>query len=272
MNKQLRTFLYSLFFVFALVTFDAHADFPFLGFFEKIENFFHPKEKEQITQEFPAHENMTINLKGVNGSITVRSWKQKIISLEAVKIAQKKDIHNVEIVTDKTEKSLKIETKHNTANLRETVNYTIIVPENSNLNMKTLNGNIKIKDVHGKIAAETFNGGIEITNTKQTVLAKTKNGSIKAHISDIAVTDKCVLESNNGNILLTIPREIDATLMAKTDIGSITSDREITLDPYRMKLNKKTFNKFKKNTKGKLGKGGAHIILHTNVGNIKIRG
>ena len=262
--------LYSIFFLVMLAPLSLSSSFSFGEWFNNFS--FSKKKKEQVTKEFPAHKAPTITIETLNGDISIKTWKQEKILFEAMKEAKEEDLKDIEINVKTSSKTLQVQTKEN-KKTNGTVSYQLIVPEDTILKyLKTNRGNIKIKDVYGdKIVATTEQGSIDIVNAKNTVLTKVRNkGSISIIMQELPAQAKCIAETKNGNIFLTLPENAQANLSAETQSGIISSEQEVTLDPYPMKLNPKAFIRLKRNINAKLGEGGAAIKLQTDYGSIRL--
>ena len=62
------------------------------------------------------------------------------------------------------------------------VKYRILVPNETNMDISTVNGKVGITDVAGNIRVKTTNGGIEVHEAKGSVEAKTTNGDIDVEL------------------------------------------------------------------------------------------
>ena len=188
------------------------------------------------------------------------------------------------------------------------MDYQLIVPTKTTLQLNTDNGSINVNEVNGEVHACTLYGNIEIRNSSNTITAQTEEtgtitianakGNIKAttnkgdinienaHKSILATAQKGTIYTScdqvpatsrivlncesSGGINLTLPTTVNATLQGKTAKGELTSDHYVTIKPYTTKLNKNTRRELKKQVNGILGTGEADIRLTCNNGNIKI--
>jgi len=140
-----------------------------------------------------------------------------------------------------------------------TVDYTILVPEETNIGIRSINGNIwvskgcgsvdvsgqntdiEIADPAGHVRAKSTNGRVRVTNapagaTIETVngnvyvhmlagtfSASTINGSIVARLLDPRV-EQCSLETQNGGITLAMQTECGAAIEAESMQGIVKCD------------------------------------------------
>lgn len=228
-----------------------------------------------------------------------RVAKEEMLSDVRIKAAQQK--------AENGKNDLTIATVYAHDHVNGMVDYEVLVPSNMRLQLTTKSGEIVVNDVHGAVAASTTNGNIEINNTQQMVVAQTqRSGSIRikdpkgpvqantcsgditiqdATDSIVACADRgainsvCTkipeagsikLETNSGGITLALPSQANATIRGKTERGTLMSDHYVQLKSRATKLNRRTWNQFKKEIDGVLGTGEANIELMCKSGNIKI--
>jgi len=193
-----------------------------------------------------------------------------------------------------------------TNKIKGSVDYELIIPQNIIVDLKTDKGEIKIKKAKGPITASTNKGDIKIIDTQgeisaeanqgnilvdqslgnisavssygdiqisdasQSIKAHTKSGSIKTSCKTVPSTGAINLVTNSGSISLALPITTNAELKARAAKGKVTSDHYIEIKPQTVQLNKKTWDRFKREVDGTLGSGEATIELTTHYGNIKI--
>jgi DUF4097 and DUF4098 domain-containing protein YvlB len=141
-----------------------------------------------------------------------------------------------------------------------TVEYTLTVPDQIDLDLKTVNGGINVWDVEGYVAVHTTNGRIEVEDVLGTVKASTVNGSIEAELAELGYRDEVRLKTVNGAIVAYFPDDLHADVEAGTVNGSIRTDFPLEV---RGKWGPKHVN-------GTVGRGGAFVKLETVNGSIKI--
>lgn len=273
---------------------------PFLGKKETQEN---------IMKDYNIHPECMINIKGLAGNVTIKTWEQNKVSLQATKRAAKPEqLPNLGISDFITPHSLTINSTEKEVQPHTAIDYNLTVPSASSINVAVASGNITINGpIKGKISATTDNGNVEIEQANNTIIANaTKTGSIKikqakAHIktttnkgnisitqshnsiiatseygsidvkaANVPATAKIKLTANVGVINVQLPKDINADLQACTKKGSIISQHAITLKPRTTTLDAKAWRQFKEQVDGILGSGEATIVLSTNKGNIKI--
>ncbi len=276
--------------------------------FEPIWSYFSKPSYEHISlKELKLPKGATIILKNGSGNITIKEWNQDTVQLKATKQAFKEELlAQTTVDTQLHENTLAITTQHKTTDNTTLVQYELIVPQNTKVNITTdqgsitidklnapikavtqdgtitindtkaavdaltENGAIIIKNVLGNVRAETNNGNITIYGAQHTVVAKTKTGTITTECSTVPSLDTILLNAQSGDIHLALPHKTNADLQARTAHGTLTCEHYVTIKPQTVQLNKKTWSRLKKEVAGTLGTGEATIKLHADAGNIKI--
>jgi Toastrack DUF4097 len=145
------------------------------------------------------------------------------------------------------------------------------------IDLGTSGGNIRATTVTGDLMAETSGGSVEIEKVKGNVDVSTSGGniglsSIEGKVSaetsggDVSVNvmkeNKGIhTETSGGNISITVPGDISATIDASTSGGSVVCDLPITM----------TGRIDESRVRGTVNGGGNIIHAHTSGGNVRIR-
>ncbi len=227
-------------------------------------------ETELISKEYTLATPSTFNITVGSGSITIKSWSQNKVLIEATKYGSLSELQATSIYAKQTNNLFALETRSKESSAAS-VDYLLIVPENSSIRLKN-NGSstVKIKQVSGSLDIALNEGTIEIHDSTNTVVAKTNKGNIKVKQKKFTPTSSIFLETLKGNIALTLPRGTNATIQARTYNGSIETKQPITLSTRIMPLNATTWQQFRRDIEGKLGLGGAPITLETTNGTITL--
>lgn len=128
--------------------------------------------------------------------------------------------------------------------------------------LKTHNGRIVCKEVAGNTQLQTHNGSVICEEVSGDIKLRTHNGSAKAFYSTAAppVCNVSIV-THNGGVSLTAPLNFSAKVEASTHNGSIKTDLPITV------IGKVT----KRKLTGTIGTGQGKLRLETHNGSIKIR-
>lgn len=161
-----------------------------------------------------------IEVEGYDGdkvkvSVDRSTWAKTQSNLEAVLnealfevVKHENDMHlyiktpynSLDVVNRKVKSDHKNYKRNRRAHYHDTLNYTIKVPRNVNLNLRTINnGHIKIDDVQAKsIAANNINGEIHLDNVSGHMDIKTINGDVSLSYVDNRMHN-ANFESINGS-------------------------------------------------------------------------
>lgn len=265
--------------------------------------------QQTITQEYPLADLCGITIANSYGDITIKKeWSQEKIALSALQQAgttpdmppayideqllpngdrsltvvcpgaDKKTIINVELIVPE-KRSLKLTARDGITigNIQATITATTsqgpiqLTGVQGTVVAKTeKNGSICIDKARGNIKATTCKGNISLLNTTESVLVSTGKGSVQITCQKLPATGKLNVHAASGKIVVKLPHEINADLMAKTKHGAVTCDHFVTIKPFTTQWNKHAWRHLKHEICGTLGTGEALISIQSDYGNIKI--
>ncbi len=238
--------------------------------FNAVSSWFSAWQEESFFEEATCGTAGTLELTNNSGPITIKTWSVSKIVIEATKSAKEKDLSSIEIKTDIDEQKAIIKTVYHDNSIKGSVSYTLMIPEHTNVIIRTDEGAIKIRKVHGTIEAQTNAGTIDIEQAARSINAYSRSGSISVSYTLLPLSAHIRLTSDNGNLTLALPKHAHARLTAKALKGTITSEQSITLAPQTVKLDRHYWKRVRTEISGLIGNGGATIELITQYGNIKI--
>jgi hypothetical protein len=167
----------------------------------------------------------------------------------------------------------------NTDSWKYAVDLTLQVPYASSLELTSMNdGKILIENVTGELEINGGNGSVALHNVSGSAVVHTMNGDIEAAFSKVT-TDKPLSFSNmNGDIDITLPADIKASVKMKSQQGNIYSDFDVVLKPAPQKAEASDSPEkgryriaFDKGIYGTINGGGQELTLNTFNGDIFIR-
>jgi len=224
-----------------------------------------------------------------NGYINIAGTDVTECNLTATIIARANTEENARKLAEKVEVKLvpsgnkltaKIEKPELTRGESICVSLDITVPNQTDADLTTHNGALKIKNLTGQLNGTTHNGEVVAEKISGTAKLKTHNGSLiceeasgdinlrthngsaKAFYS-AAAPPVCNISivTHNGDISLTAPPNFSAKVDASTHNGSINTDLPITV----------TGNVTKNKLSGTIGTGEGELYLETHNGSINIK-
>lgn len=228
--------------------------------------------KEVISKEQILTPNSTFRIENTKGNISIKTWKQNKLVVEAVKKGSPEATVATDIVTKYTENGASVKTVHSDSQNKCTVDYTILIPHTAHITLAhTDQGNINIKNTEQPVKVQTYKGSIICQNVTNSVHANTRYGNIKIHAKKLDKTHKVLAVSGRGNIKLELPPKTPATLYAKAQRGKVSSDHPVTLAQRPMQISKKTMANLRRDVQGRIGSSeGVMIKLHTSSGNVNL--
>lgn len=182
----------------------------------------------------------------------------KRISGSSVEIGAEEEDNRVEIHTESWKKP---------------TNLSVKVPENFDLKLNTIHGVIQINNISGKMDISNVNGSILMDQITGSVLANTVNGEVKVNFLK-ANSDPMSFATLNGDVDITLPSNIKATALLKTDRGEIFTDFDMPTESAReeTKENDDKYSvRINSYIKGKINGGGTEFTFKSMTGNIIIR-
>lgn len=161
----------------------------------------------------------------------------------------------------------------------QSIKVEIRAPRESDLDLHSGDGNLRVDDVRGKFQLETNDGDIRIRGTEGLLHAnthdgnidvegrfemlnlRTGDGNIDAHVSATqAPQPGWALRTGDGNIRLSVPDNFAADLDAHTGDGSVKIDFPLTSSGTNRESE----------VRGKINGGGISIELQTGDGDVRV--
>jgi DUF4097 and DUF4098 domain-containing protein YvlB len=138
------------------------------------------------------------------------------------------------------------------------VSYEVWVPRQSNLDVRTVNGGVRISDVEGTMDANTVNGGMHLSRLAGQVKTKTVNGGVHVELAGAGWRGQGLnVSTTNGGVHISVPENYSANVEASTVNGGIHCDFPISVQ-----------GKLTKHASFQIGGGGAEIHSSTVNGGI----
>ena len=155
----------------------------------------------------------------------------------------------------------------------------IQVPVSSSLEVRTsMDGTIVVEGVNGEIDINNINGPVTLKNVSGNTLVHTVNGDIEAVLTRVSADKPLSFSTMHGDIDVTLPADVKASLKMKTEQGEIYTDfdmnvgRKATRAEAAEKTEQGKFHiTFDKSLLGQVNGGGAEISFNTFTGDIYIR-
>lgn len=251
---------------------------------------FEPAAADRVTAAFsdPSRPGLLkVNL--IQGSITVKAYDGKEVVIESTPREARPRQRENEAARGMRRipanaGGLTIEEENNVMRVKNdalssSVDLAIQVPRKTSLNLKTINdGNIDVSGVDGEIEVDDINGSIALNQVAGTVVAHALNGKLKVTMTRVDA-EPMAFDSLHGDINVTFPASLRATVNLRTDMGETYSDFEINLQASAPKQvvedgrakGGKYVVKIDRSVSGTINGGGPEIQFKNFNGNIYIR-
>jgi hypothetical protein len=157
---------------------------------------------------------------------------------------------------------------------RARFDFTVRVPQNTRLELCTLNGgDITVTDTTGDFDVKNVNGGISMIGVRGSGNATTVNGPVTATFLESPRTASA-FRTLNGDVDLTFPPSLAADFAMKTMHGDLLTDFDVELLAQPVAAPERLDGKYVYHSTGtrvRIGRGGPAITLDTLNGDVRIR-
>jgi hypothetical protein len=187
--------------------------------------------KAPFSFDIPVNEQKHIEIEGINGQITisgeaglssVKIWGERIVQSDSYADAEE-HLENLEVLVSDGHDKINVKTDQPTVTHGRSyqVIYNIIIPDNWDVAVENVNGQIEIDSLNADIAIGLVNGDLVLTNILGNIITGVTNGTIYGKIT-LPVNGICAMCSVNGQIQLGIPRTTSAALTARVTNGTVS--------------------------------------------------
>ena len=148
------------------------------------------------------------------------------------------------------------------------IQWTVKVPKGLTVDLRTVNGGVRIDGLSGEIHARTTNGGVKGQNIiPETIEASSVNGGVEIELgAPLDSTDSVEMTTVNGGVSLHMPSESKATITARAVNGGVrVNDLDIKRDDEDSRESER-----KRRLNGTLNGGGAKVNLSTTNGGVRL--
>jgi hypothetical protein len=132
------------------------------------------------------------------------------------------------------------------------------------LRVNVLSGDVQVRGVSGDVEVKTVSGEIDLRDVRSRLVRATSTSGDVSFDGAIDGGGRYELESHSGDVEVTLPAGVGATLTVSTYSGGIESDFPLTLQPGGTGSQGRSFTFM-------LGRGGARITAESFSGDINIR-
>jgi hypothetical protein len=217
------------------------------------------------TATYPLEPGGHVQVANVQGSITVEGWDRAEVEVTAVQRPGATEGGEPVVGVDRGPDSISLRTLY-PADGSDPVqlDYYLRVPRQVQLDeLLTVNGQVRVRDVEGRVVARTLNGDIEQERIAGSVTARALNGSIRLALRALpGRSAELSLETVNGDLLVLMPARANADLELSTVAGRIENPL--------VERASDTGSGDSGPRRVRLGRGGPTVKLRTVRGNIRL--
>jgi len=214
---------------------------------------------------YPLRPAGSVSVENVQGDVRVEAWDRAEVEVAVLKraLGPAANPDDVRIEVESDGRKLAVRATYPAPSEEPVrVDFRLRVPRQVQLErLRTVVGNIRVRDTEGLVDARTLNGNIEEINITGGVVARAINGSIAVFMRSLAEGAAPVeMETVNGNLYLGLPAEANADLQLSAVAGRIDGK-------YTFRVSDVPGDTWWRTT---LGHGGAKVRLRTVRGDIHV--
>lgn len=235
-----------------------------------------PREQvsDQWEKTYEVGRTATLEIDNTNGGITVRSHAQPTIQVTAHRTARavsqqaaRELLERLKLEESATPELVRLVTPRNqglsmSMGQQIEVRYDVLVPTTLALTLTTVNGQVDVDGVTGKVALETVNGGITARGVTALQKAETVNGSVKLALGSLPAQG-AKIETVNGGVSVALPGNQGVELSVRTVNGGIDVEGFAAVDQAERK---------RRHYEGRLNGGGPTLRVETVNGGVSVTG
>jgi DUF4097 and DUF4098 domain-containing protein YvlB len=180
------------------------------------------EETERFSRRIKIGRDGRVSVQNIAGDITVTGGSGDEVSIEAVKRTHgdQGQLQSVHIDVDEHTGRVDVRTTHTGRNDRVSVDYTITVPSEAGVELRSISGTLKISNVRGAVRLDTVSGDVTTSDTPRLESAKSVSGDVS--LTGAAADGDLSAASVSGNVTL---KGVKARGL---DLGSVSGDILVT--------------------------------------------
>jgi DUF4097 and DUF4098 domain-containing protein YvlB len=176
--------------------------------------------------------------------------------------------------------SLEIEEENNKVRIEpgsgmEGLDLVIKVPRQCSLNLSSSDGDIVVENVSGDLEVESTDGDVVLKGISGSVVASSADGDVTVVLNAVTPGKPMSFSTVDGDVDVTLPSDIKATVKLKTVEGDIYTDFAVNLQPTLNKKEEKRGNVYRleldRIMTGTINGGGPEYKFYSLEGDIYLR-
>ena len=154
-------------------------------------------QSDRFSRTLSVGASAALDLSNVSGDIEITGVVGDTIQIDARKSGNPA---LVDIEVSQTGDRVRVETRYR-GNRGPSVDFTVSVPSRTVVSVKSVSGDIDVRDVSGGVRAESVSGDVEVTNVGNLMLAKSVSGSLT--IDAATSPEELEISSVSGDVSVT---------------------------------------------------------------------
>ena len=234
------------------------------------------KAQDTWTRAYTLPDKGRLELINVNGRITAEPATDGKVSVEGRRTAKgstdeaaKEALAKLEIREEVSGERVRVESRPPRLSGfgGHEIEWTVKIPKGVIVDLRTVNGGVRINGLQGEVHAKTTNGGVKGSGLRAHILdASSVNGGIEIEFaSPLAAGASVEIETVNGGIELALPSASKAAITARAVNGGVRVDG---LDIAKQEQSSE--RESKRRLEGTLNGGGAKVNISTTNGGVRI--
>lgn len=234
------------------------------------------KAQDTWTRTYTLQDQGRLEIINVNGRITAEPADGTQVTVEARRTAKgstdeaaKELLAKLEIREEVSDARVRVEARPPRLSgfSGHEIEFTIKVPKGVTVDLRTVNGGIRLNGLGGEVHAKTTNGGVKGSNVNARILeASSVNGGIEIEFGGPLDAGGTVdIETVNGGVEVGLTSDSKATITARAVNGGVHVDG---LDI--QKQEQSSSFESKRRLEGTLNGGGAKVTISTTNGGVRL--
>jgi DUF4097 and DUF4098 domain-containing protein YvlB len=186
-----------------------------------------PEYTEQISKTLRLGRNGTFDLGNLSGDIVVTGGAGNDVRLEATKRVRhpreseaRALLQSIEVRIEERNGNVEVRTEYPRRNWSGGVDYTVTLPRDANVVLRSVSGDIRVNTLNGELRVESVSGDVVATSVRRIRQAKTVSGDLE--IVDSDGDDDVAGTTVSGNV---VARGVKARTV---DLQSVSGDLRMT--------------------------------------------
>lgn len=233
------------------------------------------KAQDTWTRTYTLADNGRLELINVNGRITAEPATDGKVTVEGKRTAKgssdeaaKENLAKLEIREEVSPDRIRVESRPPRLSGfgGHEIEWTIKVPAGVVVDLRTVNGGVRLNGLEGEVHARTTNGGVRGSVKAGILEATSVNGGIEIELTGTLDANATVdLETVNGGVELSLPASSKANISARAVNGGVkVTDLEV------QRTGEAGASEMKRRLEGTLNGGGARVNLSTVNGGVRL--